>query len=72
METYKCSKCGMAVNASCASCDEPLRNDHLKLDDGTTVQISICPSCEESISFPFGDLFLVASNSLVISLISLI
>ena len=41
METYKCNKCGMAVNASCASCDEPLRNDYLTLDDGSKVQISI-------------------------------
>ena len=31
MQTYKCDKCGMAVNASCASCDEPLRNDYLTL-----------------------------------------
>ena len=42
METYKCNKCGMAVNASCASCDEPLRNDYLTLEDGNKVQISIC------------------------------
>ena len=41
MQTYKCDKCGMAVNASCASCDEPLRNDYLNLDDGSKVQISI-------------------------------
>ena len=47
MQTYKCDKCGMAVNASCASCYEPLRNDYLTLeDDGSKVQISICPSFE--------------------------
>ena len=52
METYKCNKCGMAVNASCASCDEPLRNDYLTLEDGNRVQISICPSCEGKIKSP--------------------
>ena len=52
METYKCNKCGMAVNASCASCDEPLRNDYLILEDGNKVQISICPSCEGKIKSP--------------------
>ena len=34
METYKCSKCGMSVNATCGKCDAPLVNDVLKLDDG--------------------------------------
>ena len=24
MATYECSSCGMAVNASCAKCDQPL------------------------------------------------
>ena len=47
METYKCNKCGMAVNASCASCDEPLRNDYLTLEDGNKVQISICLPAKE-------------------------
>ncbi len=42
----------MAVNASCASCDEPLINDYLTIDDGTKVQISICPSCEGKIKSP--------------------
>ena len=53
MQTYKCDKCGMAVNASCASGYEPLRNDYLTLeDDGSKVQISICPSCEGKIKSP--------------------
>ncbi len=39
METYKCNKCGMAVNATCAKCKVPLKNDHLDLDDGSVVQI---------------------------------
>lgn len=42
----------MAVKASCANCDVPLKNDYLKLDDGSEVQISICPSCEGKIKSP--------------------
>ena len=30
MATYECSKCGMAVNATCAKCDAQLVNDILK------------------------------------------
>ena len=52
METYKCNKCGIAVNASCASCDDPLKNDYLTLEDGNKLQISICPSCEGKIKSP--------------------
>ena len=44
METYKCSKCGMSVNATCGKCNAPLVNDVLKLDDGREVQISKCPN----------------------------
>ncbi len=44
MATYECSTCGMAVNASCAKCDNPLVDDILKLDDGREVQISKCPN----------------------------
>jgi len=40
MATYECSKCDMAVNATCAKCDAPLENDMLTIDDGTLVQIS--------------------------------
>jgi DNA-directed RNA polymerase subunit RPC12/RpoP len=39
MATYECSKCGMAVNATCAKCNAPLVDDILKLDDGREVQI---------------------------------
>ena len=39
METYKCSKCGMTVNATCGKCNEPLVNDTIKLDNGKEVQI---------------------------------
>ena len=52
MYTYECEKCGMSVNASCGKCDTPLENDHLTLDDGTTVQISKCPSCLGKINSP--------------------
>ena len=52
MATYECSKCGMAVNATCAKCDVPLVDDSLSLEDGTTVQISKCPSCEGKIKSP--------------------
>jgi DNA-directed RNA polymerase subunit RPC12/RpoP len=52
MATYQCSKCGMAVNASCANCNEPLLNDVLTKDDGSTVQVSKCPKCEGKIKSP--------------------
>jgi len=52
METYKCNVCGMAVNASCANCNEPLINDSIKLDDGGIVQVSKCPKCEGKIKSP--------------------
>ena len=52
METYKCNICDMAVNASYAKCDEPLKNGTLTLEDGSSVQISICPSCEGKIKSP--------------------
>ncbi|MDC3132667.1 hypothetical protein OA501_00440 [Flavobacteriaceae bacterium] len=52
MATYECSKCGMSVNASCAKCDQVLENDTLILEDGTSVQISICKSCEGTIKSP--------------------
>ena len=32
MQTYKCNKCGMSINATCGQCDAPLVNDVLKLD----------------------------------------
>ena len=52
METYKCNKCGMSVNASCGTCGVPLENSHINLDDGTQVQVSKCPSCEGKIKSP--------------------
>ncbi|WP_197917243.1 hypothetical protein [Thiosulfatihalobacter marinus] len=52
MATYRCSSCGMGVNAECADCHEPLVNDTLTKDDGTSVQISKCPKCEGKIKSP--------------------
>ena len=52
METYKCEKCGMAVNATCAKCDAPLVNDTLELEDGTKVQVSKCPNGHGKIKSP--------------------
>jgi DNA-directed RNA polymerase subunit RPC12/RpoP len=52
MATYECNNCDMAVNASCAKCDQALVDDILKLDDGTEVQISRCPECEGKIKSP--------------------
>ena len=52
METYKCDKCGMTVNATCGKCDTPLVNDVLKLDDGREVQISKCPNGHGKIKSP--------------------
>ena len=49
--TYKCQKCNMAVNATCANCNEPLVNDSLDVN-GTQVQISKCPKCEGKIKSP--------------------
>ncbi|MEL0244920.1 MAG: hypothetical protein VW916_04185 [Flavobacteriaceae bacterium] len=42
----------MSVNATCGKCDTPLVNDHLVLDDGSSVQISKCPSCLGKIKSP--------------------
>ena len=52
MATYECDNCGMAVNATCATCDEPLMDDSLKLDDGSSVQISKCPNGHVKIKSP--------------------
>jgi hypothetical protein len=52
MATYECSKCGMAVNASCAKCDRPLEDDVLTIDDGSEIQISKCSECQGKIKSP--------------------
>ena len=52
VNTYKCSKCGMSVNATCGKCNSPLVNDNLKLEDGKQVQISKCPNDHGKIKSP--------------------
>lgn len=42
----------MSVKAQCAKCDVPLENGHLDLPDGSSVQVSRCPSCEGKIKSP--------------------
>ena len=43
----------MSVNATCGKCNEQLVNDTLKLEDGSKVQISKCPSEHGKIKSPF-------------------
>tara|TARA_B100000676_G_scaffold281274_1_gene306193 strand:+ start:309 stop:500 length:192 start_codon:yes stop_codon:yes gene_type:complete len=52
MATYECKSCGMAVNATCAKCDEPLVNDFITIDDGSSVQVSKCPGEHGKIKSP--------------------
>lgn len=52
MARYTCNQCGMAVNASCAKCDTPLQSSSITTDDGSTVQVSQCPTCEGMIKSP--------------------
>ena len=37
MATYECPVCSMSVNATCGKCNEPLFNDTIKLEDGSSV-----------------------------------
>ncbi len=52
MATYKCSICGMSVNASCGKCNDQLVNDTITLDDGKEVQVSKCPNDHGKIKSP--------------------
>ncbi len=52
MVTYECNSCGMAVNATCAKCEEPLVNDLIKKEDGSSVQVSKCPNEHGMIKSP--------------------
>ena len=52
MATYECKKCGMSVDATCGKCGEPLQDDQLHIDDGSTVQISKCPNDHGKIKSP--------------------
>ena len=51
MATYECSKCGMAVNATCGKCNEPLVDDSIEVD-GLKVQVSKCPNNHGKIKSP--------------------
>tara|TARA_B100000965_G_C19470572_1_gene703904 strand:- start:90 stop:284 length:195 start_codon:yes stop_codon:yes gene_type:complete len=52
MATYKCNKCGMSVNTTCGECGEPLVDDNLNTENGSTVQISKCPNEHGKIKSP--------------------
>ena len=52
MATYECSMCGMAVNASCARCNKLLVNAVRTYADGSSVQVSKCPTCNGKIKSP--------------------
>jgi len=52
MSTYSCNKCGMSVNATCGECNTPLVNGNLKLENGSSVQISKCPNQHGKIKSP--------------------
>jgi hypothetical protein len=52
MSTYSCNKCGMSVNATCGECNTPLVNGNLKLENGSSVQISECPNQHGKIKSP--------------------
>ena len=52
MATYECPSCGMSVNATCGACGAPLVTDTLAKDDGSTVQVSRCPTDRGKIKSP--------------------
>ena len=52
MATYECSKCGMAVNATCAKCDAHLDNEIVIKEDNSKKQISRCPNGHGKIKSP--------------------
>ncbi|MGZ0215543.1 MAG: hypothetical protein ACKVKP_05755 [Acidimicrobiales bacterium] len=52
MATYECPTCSMSVNATCGSCNEPLVNDSIQKDDGSSVQVSKCPNDHGKIKSP--------------------
>ena len=52
MATYEWNNCGMAVNATCAKCGEPLVDGLINKEDGSTVQVSKCPNDHGKIKSP--------------------
>jgi len=52
MSTYACNKCGMSVNATCGKCNTQMVNRKLKLENGSSVQISEWPNKHGKIKSP--------------------
>ena len=53
MAVYTCEKCGMSIGSmTCGECDTELTHNTLKLDDGSTVQISECPNGHGKVKSP--------------------
>jgi predicted ATP-dependent serine protease len=52
MALYTCSNCGMSVNTTCGACNAALVDDNLTKDDGTKVEISMCPNGHGKIKSP--------------------
>ena len=52
MATYTCDKCGMSVDITCAKCGEELVADSIEKQDGTKVQVSVCPEGHGKIKSP--------------------
>jgi len=42
----------MSVNAGCGKCEEPLKNNTLTKDDGSTDRVSECPNDPSKIKSP--------------------
>jgi hypothetical protein len=52
MATYECATCGMSANITCGQCDDPLVNDSIETDDGSSVQVSRRPNGHGKIKSP--------------------
>ena len=52
MALYACSQCGMSVNTTCGACGADLVDDSLTKDDGSRVEISVCPNGHGKIKSP--------------------
>ena len=52
MATYECAACGMSANITCGQCGDPLVNDSITTDDGSSVQVYKCPNGHGKIKSP--------------------
>lgn len=52
MATYECESCGMAVTISCSKCGKELSHDTLQVENGISVQISVCGDCKGKVKSP--------------------